>query len=122
MFVSQRRYSPDVLAFAFHLMCLSKTVNEMVREKLLILLNTSYLRRLSSGFRTDDSFQDLSAHAGYLKNKAGRLALHERRVILLLGEIHVNQACTYKGCKVVGTAINAVENEVSRIKTFMIRS
>ena len=82
LFAAQRRYSPDTIAFAFHLMCMSRTVYEMLREKLLILPNVSYLKRLSAVFRTDDSCQDLSAHTVYLKNKADMLALHERHVIL----------------------------------------
>ena len=82
----------------------------------------SYLRRLSAVFRTDDSFQDLNAHALYLKNKADMLALHERHVILLLDEIHVSQACAYKCGRVVDMACKAVENEASTVQTFMITS
>jgi hypothetical protein len=95
----------------------------MIREKILILPNMSYLKRLSAVFKTDDSCnQELSAHYVYLKNKAELLQLHERHVILLLDEIHVNQKSVYKGGSIVGMASNAIDTEASTVQTFMLCS
>lgn len=123
VFAAQRRYSPDTVAFAFHLMCISSTVYEMLREKMLILPSISYLRRLSAVFAADKSCSDeVSAYSVYLKSKADLLQMHERQVILMLDEIHVNRRSSYKGGRIVGMASNAVGSEASTVQAFMMCS
>jgi hypothetical protein len=68
-----------------------------------------------SGDSTDD-------HMTYLKEKAAHLMPHERRVILLLDEIHVNSKLSYKGGCLVGMATNNPLAEATTVQSFMICS
>ena len=60
-------------------------------------------------------------HVAYLKDKANLLQQHERHVILLLDEIHVNPKTTYKGGCLVGMASNSPD-EATTVQAFMICS
>jgi hypothetical protein len=123
LFASQCRYSSETTTFAFHMMCISRPAYEMLRERVLVLPHLSYLKRLPAAFTTNDgSGQDCEAHTVYLRNKATLLPLHERHVILLLDEIHVNQKTAYRGGVVCGMAVNSVEATASTVQSFMICS
>jgi hypothetical protein len=127
LFSSKRRYSHQTIALAFQLMSLSRSVYDVVCEKILRLPTVRYLKKLSAVFAVqgddnDLSSSDLNSHIAYLKMKADLLPLHEKHVILLLDEIHCKPKSTYKSGKISGMASNNVNVEASTVQTFMFCS
>ena len=121
LFATRRRYSADMLMFAFRLLCVSRSAFGFIRDKALILPHASYLRKLSSVFSVTGELNE-DGHVAYLRDKASILPEHERHVILMLDEIHVNPKITYKGGCFVGMASNSPIDEATNVQAFMICS
>ena len=102
-------------------MCVSRTVYEIVCEKILILPSVRYLKKLSAVFAVNDS-DNLNSHAAYLKSKVELLEPHEKHIIVKLDEIHVKPKSTYKGGNLNGMAVNNTNVEASTVQTFMFCS
>ena len=121
LFNVQHRYSPHTLVFAFQLLCVSRAGYELVHDRVLTLSHISYLRKLLSIFCMQVDAHD-TGHVVYLREKAKVLQEHERHVVLLLDEIHVNPKTTYKGGSLLGVACNMSNDEATTVQTFMICS
>ena len=121
LFKLERRYSPEMLVFAFRLLCVSRASYSLVRDRMLQLPHISYLRKLSSIFNVNLNAHD-TGHITYLREKAKVLQEHERHVILMLDEIHVTPKTTYKGGELMGVACNTTTEEATTVQTFMICS
>jgi hypothetical protein len=121
LFATNRRYSPDMLMFAFRLMCVSRAAFSMLRDRSLILPHASYLRKLSSVFNVNGDLNE-GGHVKYLREKCSVLQQHERHVISMLDEIHVNPKTTYKAGCLVGMASNSPDDEATTVQAFMICS
>jgi hypothetical protein len=99
-----KRYSSDTLLWAFQICASTSTVYSLLRNTLLTLPHTSYLKRLVSAFSIKSGMKDSGVHEEYLKQKCQNLNEGERNVILMLDEIHVSNQMSYKQGKLEGAA------------------
>ena len=121
LFSKQKRYSTDTVVSAFHLMCLSSSSYNHLRESLLHLPHPSYLRKLTKTLNVSNEPFD-NGNLSYLKNKFASLAGHEKIVTLLLDEIHVAPQTKYKAGVITGLASNVENDEATTVQAFMIQS
>lgn len=121
LFATPPRYSTDLMLFAFRMFALSSSYYQRLRDSILSLPHVSYLRRLSSVLSVHGGFED-NNHAAYLKSKSDALEPHERIVILMLDEIHVDPQTTYRGGVLHGKAENNILVEATTVQAFMICS
>eukprot|EP00745_Piridium_sociabile_P000858 TRINITY_DN1054_c0_g1_i10.p1 TRINITY_DN1054_c0_g1~~TRINITY_DN1054_c0_g1_i10.p1 ORF type:complete len:707 (+),score=149.43 TRINITY_DN1054_c0_g1_i10:209-2329(+) len=117
-----KRYSSDTLLWAFQICASTSTVYSLLRNTLLTLPHTSYLRRLVSAFSIKSGLKDSGVHEEYLKQKCQNLNEGERTVILMLDEIHVSNQMSYKQGKLEGAASNCTVGEANTAQVFMISS
>lgn len=115
------RYHTDSLLWACKLYFTFPAAYRMLRDfNLMALPHPSYLRRLLSSVSTLDGGLD-DNHLKYMKERAASLTDQEKYVVLYLDEIYVKECLTYKGGKLVGSAVN--QNDTARtIQVFMIKS
>ena len=117
-----KRYSCEVMLWAFQVFASSPTTYSLLRSTLLTLPHTSYLKRLVSAFGIGSGLTDTDVHEEYLKQKCQKLNEGERNVVLMLDEIHVANQLSYKQGKLEGSASNCDVSEASTAQVFMISS
>jgi hypothetical protein len=118
----RRRYSSDLLRFAFLLFTRSSACYKILLSCGSILLpHISTLRRISTvlnvsaGNNSNDQFN-------YLTLCASRLSERERYVCLQLDEIHVNPSYSYKSGTLSGAALNSSASQAHSVQAFMVSS
>ena len=80
----------------------------MVRNSMLTLPHSSYLRRLATAFNIDSGLKDASVHEEYMQQKCQNMGEGERNVVLMLDEIHISQtsaACKARKLKTVSKRV-----------------
>jgi hypothetical protein len=123
---SRRRYSTDMLRFAFTLLTRSSTCYRIMQNSSSVVLpNVRYLRKLTSVLRFTPGMQP-SDHEQmrYLQLKCERLTEREKFVVLQLDEMHVNPSYAYKGGSIVGVACNSESEaeQANSVQAFLISS
>ena len=113
---SQRRFSLIAIVAAYNLNIKSPAAYEHIRNNMLILPSSRYLRQLSGNLSADV----LEETNSYLKTKLKYLKPQERYINLLLDEIHIKPGVTYKNSKLTGT--NDDGDIATSIHCFMITS
>lgn len=112
-----RRYSIDMLIYAFNLYHKSPACYEEVK-KVLILPSKHLIRDISSNFRVDSG----NVCQKYLKSKASLLQPNELKVNIQLDEIHIKSNIVYQNGKLLGCAENHNLKSANRIQCFMLSS
>nr|XP_042911089.1 uncharacterized protein LOC122272083 [Parasteatoda tepidariorum] len=103
---NSRRYSPHLTTLAYSLYIKSAACYEELRQSQIIYLpSIRHLKRLTS-------FLSLSPSTNNVNNT----------VSLLLDEVHVKPAISYKGKALYGFAENAVNTEATSVQAFMVSS
>ena len=85
---SVKRYSCSIMLWAFRVYAGAPRTYAMMRTTYLTLPHPSYIRKLASVF-TMKSGLDRNVHDEYMKQKCAALSEAERRVILMVDEIHM---------------------------------
>ena len=120
--VCRRRYSSDLLRFAFLLHNRSSAgYRILVKMGSVILPHASTLKKLSSVLSVDLG-NDHEEQSRYLHLRASQLTDQERYVVLQLDEIHVNPSLSLKGGAVTGLAHNTDHDQAHSVQAFMISS
>lgn len=117
-----KKYSCETLLWAFQIFATARQTYSMLRNTLLTLPHTSYLKRLASAFNIGSGLKDAVVHEQYLKQKCQNMTEGERNVVLMLDEIHVAHQMSYKEGKLEGSASNCSVGEASTAQVFMISS
>ena len=112
-----RRYSIDMLIYAFNLYHKSPACYEEVR-KVLCLPSKHLIRDISSNIRVDSG----NICQKYLKSKAALLQPNELKVNIQLDEIHIKSNVAYQNGKLIGYAENQSVKSANRIQCFMLSS
>ena len=113
---SQQRFSSIAIVAAYTLNIKFPAAYEHIRNNMLILPSSRYLRQLS-GNLSADVLEETNA---YLKTKLKYLKPQERYINLLLDEIHIKPGVIYKNSKLTGT--NDDGDIATSIHCFMITS
>jgi THAP domain/Transposase protein len=120
--VCRRRYSSDLLRFAFLLYNRSSACYRILAKMgSVILPHASTLKKLSSVLSVELG-NDREEQSRYLHFRASQLTDQERYVVLQLDEIHVNPSLSFKGGAVTGVAFNTDHDQAHSIQAFMISS
>lgn len=120
--MAPRRYSSDTLLWSFQIFALSPAAYSSIRESYLTLPHPSYLKKLASVFTIKSGIKDNDVHEQYLTQKCASLSEDERRVVVMLDEIHITSKLSYKGGKLEGPAVNVPLSEASTAQVFMTSS
>ena len=112
-----RRYSIDMLIYAFNLYHKSPACYEEV-QKVLCLPSKHLIRDISSYIRVDSG----NACQKYLKSKAALLQPNELKVNIQLDEIHIKSNVAYQNGKLIGHAENQSVKSANRIQCFVLSS
>ena len=102
-----KRYTPDLLLWAFQLFTSHRKTYNFVRDSVLTLPHLRYLTKLSTSFSMDTGIGDNPVHETYLRQKASALCPVERNVITMMDEIHTGTEFSYRGGKVKGAAMDS---------------
>jgi hypothetical protein len=118
----KRRYSSDLLRFAFVLFNRSSACYRILYGfQNIILPHPKNLKKLSQVLNVTPGLGN-QEQIKYLKLQASRLSKRELYVVLQLDEIHVLPSLSYKGGSFSGTALNSVNEQAHTVQAFMISS
>lgn len=116
------RYSTSTLTFSSILHTISSHAYKYLRHySSLILPHPSTIKSICNKFLTDPTDEDRKLFLVYARNIFKQLEEHERNVILLMDEIHIQPYLDFKGGNIVGHAFNDSTLATSAY-TFMISS
>lgn len=117
------RYSSDFLIFASLLYSLAPNAYNFVRSSgNIILPHPSTIRRLYIHLNVDPTKETLESNfLHYIKQKFNLLNDSDKKVMLLMDEIHLKQFMDFKSGNVLGMAYNS-ENLANSAHVFMIKS
>lgn len=120
--IYSRRYSSDLLRFAFLLNNRSASCYRiLLKVGTIILPHASTLKRLSTVLSVEPGNGN-EEQIKYLKLRASQLSEKERYVVLQLDEIHVNPSVCFKGGNISGFALNTDHDQAHTVQAFMVSS
>lgn len=117
------RYSSSTTILCSILYTISPHAYKYLRDYgSLILPHPQTIKGICNKHMTDPHMDEKNMFLTYARNVFGMLKDHERFVILLFDEIHIDPFMDYKGGNIAGTAVNNNNSLASSAFTFMITS
>nr|CAH7731460.1 unnamed protein product [Callosobruchus chinensis] len=116
------RYSANTMIWTSILHTISSHAYKYLRHySSLILPHPSTIKTVCNTFLTDPTDEDKKLFMAYAQNVYKFIENHEKHVILLMDEIHIQPYLDFKGGNIVGTAFDGKSLATSAY-TFMISS